>query len=205
MHRLALPLFAVALLSGCVIPYHYNQDVPDLAERAASTGTKIPPDQISHNRPHPNISGVKFALLFANSNNDPTGYGRLIKSALISVGFPEVLDEVEFTKRLVNSGAPAPIGGTQDLAALHQASKAIGSFVVVEARLTQLGTHNWRSALSVIDPSGPETLLQYDIGRVALLSIEKELNYPMFNVLREWYQSSSTVSANNHMQRAGSP
>jgi hypothetical protein len=178
------------VLSGCVIPYTYKQNLPDLRASEAPTYSKVSPEQLTHNKPYRDISRAKFVVLVADSNRDPSGYTRLVRSALESIGFPEILDEVQFTKRLLDAGAQEAKAGVNDLADLRRAADVLGPYLVVQASLYKGGGEAWRVALTVIDPQGPEIMLKYDVIKIAWISFEKELNYPMFNVLRDWYHAS---------------
>ena len=183
--RVSAALMVLASTHGCVIPDRFDQTVGDLRQEGFRPAAAVPPERISANTPYAGIERVQFVLLLTSSNNDPIGYRRFVENSLRSMGFPAVLDEAAYARRILAADSARTVTASLDLVSLKRATDLLGPFLVMDLRL-RFTDVLWRHSVEVVDPERSETLLAASFDRVPLRGLEHDMTYPAMNLIRDW-------------------
>lgn len=92
-----------------------------------------------------------------------------------------------------------------DLVALNKLSKVLGPFLILDANLFLVGDCHFKFNLEVTDPSSTDVLLKVSRFRTNWMDMDTEINYPMMNVVKRWYDDSVKLGPSDSKPVAREP
>ena len=121
-----------------------------------------------------------------------------MKDALIKIGFKKVYSERELSQMIIQSNLSAYVTNISDLISLHNLAKITGPFLVLESSVFLVGDCVFRFDLQIIEPLSSDTYLEISRIRTNWLDMDKEINYPILNVIKQWYDESAKLPHEKH-------
>lgn len=192
--RAAFAVLATCALSGCGTVYKVSK--PDAQTGLLDTGTEVKPDKIKAFVPSARIHDVKFIYLRSASGGIAGGgpeYDKFLDSELPQLGFPPILRRDDLTKLVVKSNLIDTIGNVTDPVALARLSKAIGPFLVLDIVQVYHGYAVFETDVRLGDPETTDVLVGIARVRTNWANLDKEVNYPVLNVLKRWLDASKAL------------
>lgn len=113
-----------------------------------------------------------------------------MKDALLKIGFKRVYGEKELSQMVIKSGLSQIVSNISDLISLNNLAKATGPFIVMKSRVYRVGDAVYRFDLQVIEPLNSSTCLEMSRIRTNWLDMDTEINYPVLNLIKQWYDES---------------
>jgi hypothetical protein len=144
-------------------------------------------------RPFSGVQNVNFVYLRAYSPYGEDRFYEFMKDALLKIGFKVTYSEKELSQRIIAIGLSNYVTNISDLISLNNLAKVTGPFLVVECNTFRLSDVVYRFDLRLIDPLSGDTHLEISRIRTAWLDVDKEINYPILNVIKQWYDESSKL------------
>ena len=145
-------------------------------------------------RPVAGVQDINYLYLRAYSPYGNDKFYGFMKDALSKIGFKTIYSEKELAQRVIASGlSNCGVTNISDLISLNNLAKATGPFLVMECNVFRVGDAVYRFDLQLIDPLSGETYLEISRIRIAWLNVDREVNYPMLNVIKQWYDESAKL------------
>lgn len=200
---LAATTFAVAC-AACGPSYQVAR--PDSSTGMLPTSVEVKPDEIKVFSPMPGINNIKFVLLRTSSNGNHTDpYGEFMKSSIAELGFPKIMTRDELVKIVLSSDLRDSVGNVTDPIALAKINDAIGPFIIVDAVQDFLGRAWFETRVRIVDPANADVLLEIHRVRNNWASLDREVNYPVLNVLKRWLEDSRSLLPAQAPEKSAAP
>lgn len=195
---------ALFLLAGCAPVYQVAK--PDADTGLLPTNVEVKPEEIKTFQPSPVAQRVRFVLLRTASgglNTEP--YNEFVLKALRELGITEIMSRDEFMRMVIDSPLRDTVGNATDPVALSKINDAVGPFIIVDAVQLHAGGAWFETRLRVTDPARAEVLLDVHRLRVNWANLDKEVNYPVLNVLKRWFDESKALPDQPAAERESIP
>jgi hypothetical protein len=180
------------VLAGCVPVYQVAK--PDAETGLLPTTVEVKPEEIKIYQPSPVVQRVRFVLLRTASggiNTEP--YNEFVFDALRELGITEIMSRDEFMRMVIDSPLRDTVGNATDPVALSKINDAVGPFIIVDAVQLHAGGAWFETRLRVTDPARADVLLDVHRLRINWSNMDKEVNYPVLNVLKRWFDESKAL------------
>lgn len=187
--RILVLLSIVGPLAGCGTMYKLPED--DLSVEYIKVGSEIDESDIRTYELHPDIDSIGFVVLNIEEAHSPTEYRTFLEQTLMQIGLPEILDEEEYARRIIDSGHSESLTSGSDLVSLHRAAGVLGGFLHITTTLAPTGETSWWGHEVIIRDASTGTVM-LDMRRRDLLwaNLDTEFNYRTLNLIRRWYVES---------------
>lgn len=180
------------VLAGCVPVYQVAK--PDAETGLLPTTVEVKPEEIKTYQPSPVVQRIRFVLLRTASggiNTEP--YNEFVFDALRELGITEIMSRDEFMRMVIDSPLRDTVGNATDPVALSKINDAVGPFIIVDAVQMNAGGAWYETRLRVTDPARADVLLDVHRLRANWSNMDKEVNYPVLNVLKRWFDESKAL------------
>lgn len=180
------------VLAGCVPVYQVAK--PDAETGLLPTTVEVKPEEIKTYQPSPVVQRIRFVLLRTASggiNTEP--YNEFVFDALRELGITEIMSRDEFMRMVIDSPLRDTVGNATDPVALSKINDAVGPFIIVDAVQLHAGGAWFETRLRVTDPARADVLLDVHRLRINWSNMDKEVNYPVLNVLKRWFDESKAL------------
>ena len=188
-----LSIVLLAFLSGCGPAFKLNP--PSEETGFYPTSSNVEAKDIQTYLPFSKIDKVKFIFFKGTYSLNDKIFENFMRTALVNIGFENILNEEELSKLIISNNLSDSLPSISDLVSLNRLSHITGQFLYMKANLSMPAECWFRFDISIIDPLSGEKLL--DVSRLELndLDLDKEVNYPILNLLINWKKDSlKTVS-----------
>jgi len=182
--RNLLIVLIVYLMSSCAVYKPLNID-PATGQFPASAD--VDKKYIKIYRPLAGVQDIDFVYLRAYSPYGEDRFHEFMKDALLKIGFKVPYSEKELSQRIIAIGLSNYVTNISDLISLNNLAKVTGPFLVVECNTFRLSDVVYRFDLRLIDPLSGDTHLEISRILTAWLDVDKQINYPILNVIKQWY------------------
>lgn len=191
MQRIVLGLLVI-VLAGCGPTYQVTK--PDAVTGQLPTKVEVKQDEILVFTPSARMAAARFFVLRTGSGNLHTNpFGKFMLESLPELGIRPVMSRDEFVKMVLASELRDSVGNVTDPIALARISDAIGPFLIIDAAQVFQG-HAWfETRVRVTDPSDASTLLDIHRLRTNWANLDKEVNFPILNVVKRWADESRAL------------
>lgn len=189
--RNLLIILSLFLISGCVTSYKPANI--DEATGQFPASADVDKKYIKIYRPFAGVQDVNYVYLRAYSPYGKDKFYEFMKDALWKIGVKTTYSEKELSQRIIASGLSNYVTNISDLISLNNLAKAAGPFLILECNVFRLTDVVYRFDLQLIDPLSGDTYLEISRIRTAWLDMDKEINYPILNVIKQWYDESSKL------------
>jgi len=179
------------LITGCAAPFKPANIDPSTGQFPASVD--VDEKYIKIYRPLAGIEEANYIYLRAYSPYGDEAFYCFIKDALLKMGFKEVVSEEELSQMIIQSGLSDHVTSISDLISLSNLAKTTGPFLVLEASVFRIGETVYRFDLQLIEPFSGDTYLEISRIRTVWLDFDNEVNYPILNVIKRWYDESKKL------------
>jgi hypothetical protein len=152
-------------------------------------------------RPFSGVQDINYVFLRAQSPFAGDRFYEFMKDALLKIGFKKTYDEKELSQKIIASGLSNCVTNISDIVSLHNLAKVTGPFLVIECNIFRLTDAVFRFDLQLIDPLSGDTYLEISRIRTAWLDIDKEINYPILNVIKQWFDDSAKLPCEKHKMK----
>lgn len=185
--RNLLIVISLFLMSGCASFQPANID--------ATTGqfpasVEVDKKYIKIYRPFAGVQDINYVYLRAYSPYGKDKFYEFMKDALSKIGFKTTYSERELSQRIIAGGLSTYVTSISDLISLNNLAKATGPFLILDCNVFRLTDVVYRFDIQLIDPLSGDTYLEISRIRTAWLDVDKEINYPVLNVIKQWYDDS---------------
>lgn len=144
-------------------------------------------------QPLAGIKEINYVYLRARAWSGGTRFYDFMRDALIKIGFKNVYSGKELSQMVIQSGLSASVTNLSDLISLNNLAKATGPFIVVDSTVYPVADVVYRFDVQVIEPLSGKTYLEISRIRTNWLDMDKEINYPILNVIMQWYEESAKL------------
>jgi hypothetical protein len=189
-NRNLLIILSLFLMYSCTV---YNPVNIDQATGQFPASAEVDKKYIKIYRPFAGVQDINFVYLRAYSPYGKDRFYEFMKDALLKIGFKVAYSEKELSQRIIAVGLSNYVTNISDLISLNNLAKATGPFLIVECNTSRLSDVVYRFDLQLIDPLSGDTYLEISRIRTAWLDVDKEINYPILNVIKQWYDESSKL------------
>jgi hypothetical protein len=184
----ALATLALAL-SACSTNYQLAK--PDPQTGYLPTDVSVESEHLKTFHTSARVHDVRF--IYVRTATAAPDFMRFLDQELAQLGFPPVMHRDDLTKIVVKSDLIDSVGNVTDPVALAKLSKAIGPFFVLDVAVAYGGYGHTHAYARLIDPESADVLLEVDRPRTAWTSMDREVNYPLLNVLERWWRESKAL------------
>ena len=189
--RKLLTILSLFIISGCTT--FFNPLNIDEATGRFPASVDVDKKYIKIYHPFAGIQQVHYVYLRAYSPFGQDKFYEFMKDALLKIGFKITYNEKELSQRVIASGLSNYVTNISDLISLNNLAKATGPFLILECNTFRLTDVVYRFDLQLIDPLSGDTYLEISRIRTAWLDIDQEINYPILNVIKQWYDESTKL------------
>ena len=199
--RSTVLLLLTLLLAACGSAYQVTR--PDEKTGLLVTSVEVKPEEILTFKPLAGVDRINFVLLRAGSGGSHTSeYASFMKKSIEAFGIRDVVTRDEFTKLIINSPLRDSVGNVTDPVALARISSVIGPFIIIDAVQVFQGYAWFETRLRVTDASSAEVMLDIHRMRNNFSGLDREVNYPMLNVVKRWFDESRKLPPPEGMNRS---
>jgi len=185
-------------LIGCAPAYQVAK--PDPATGMLPTEVEVKPEEILVFLPSPKVHGLKFLLLRSAGGGAHTkDFAAFMRSSVKELGIDQILSIEDLTKIVLASPLKESVGNVTDPVALAKISEAIGPFLILDAVQVFQGNAWFETRVRLTDPEASDRLLEIHRIRLNWANLDKEVNYPVLNVLKRWLDESRKM---DHLPQA---
>lgn len=189
--RNLLIILSLFLIFGCVASFK-PADI-DEANGQFPASADVDKKYIKIYRPFAGVQDVNYIYLRAYAPYGKDKFYEFMKDALLKIGFQITYSEKELSQRIIASGLSNYVTNISDLISLNNLAKATGPFLILECNIFRLTDVVYRFDLQLIEPLSGNTYLEISRVRTAWLDMDKEINYPILNVIKQWYDESTRL------------
>lgn len=191
-------------LAGCTPSFQVVK--PDPVTGLLPTGVQVKPEEITHYKPSAVVHDLKFVVLDTHSIGMGTNeFGGFMLASLKEFGFPKLITRDELAQLVLSSPLRDSVGNVTDPVALAKISDALGPFLLIDVLQAFKGEAWFETVLQVRDPARAEALLGVHRVRLNWMNMDKEVNYPILNVLKRWLDESRALSPVAPVENAAKP
>lgn len=196
-HWIAALLLVMFSTLGCAPVYQVKSPDPDTG--LLPTHLEVPADEILTYIPKAKVRNVRFFLVRTASggigNNQE--FVQFFRGAVQQLGIEQIVTSEELTKMVLRSDLRDSVGNVTDPVALANISREIGPFLILDAVQVHQGYGWFQTRVRITDPEDAERLL--DINRIKLnwSNLDKEVNYPVLNVIKKWIDESRSLPSDD--------
>lgn len=151
------------------------------------TGTHLSPDATLIRETGVDPREFKVVLLMADTNVFPKRFEFFARTALFDLGLKRVLNGTEIRWLLEDRG----LGNVVDDDSIRRLSASGLPVLVLELQSRWDGSVTYHVTLRATDGRNGKTMLSIDHRKVVRMDVDPEAHLPVFNALRQWYQTSS--------------
>ncbi|NJD55323.1 MAG: hypothetical protein FIA94_02840 [Nitrospirae bacterium] len=147
------------------------------------------------------LAGIKeanYVYLLARSPYGNDKFYSFMKDALIKIGFKKVYSRKELSQLVIKSGLSTYITDLSDPISLNNLAKATGPFIILDSNVFPVADVVFRFDVQVIEPLSGDTYLEISRIRTNWLDMDKEINYPILNVIKQWHDESAKLPYEKH-------
>lgn len=195
MFRIFSTLLILFLMLGCASFKPANID-ETTGQFPAST--EVDKQYIKIYEPLAGIKEANYVYLLAHSPYGTDRFYNFMKDALIKIGFPKVYSRKELSRLVIQNGLEAYITDLSDPISLNNLAKATGPFIILDSSVFPVADVVFRFDVQVIDPLSGDTYLEISRIRTNWLDMDKEINYPILNVIKHWHDESAKLPYEKH-------
>ncbi len=193
MIKVVAVALAGLLCTGCSTPF-VDRDL-DPATGLYVGVSLVDPDDIRISTPFARIDEVQFVFLRTARGVREIDLEDFFRRRLADYGFSQVLNEAEFTQKIISTNLQKSISRLTDSMSLARAAEAFGPFLIVETteRVVQHASTHVQT-LRVTDPISRAVLLDIYREKVNWLGYDDAIAYPLQNALKSWIDASRAMS-----------
>jgi hypothetical protein len=186
---IVLVLVLLFSLLGCA-PSFRPLEIDSKTGGFKSWGT-VKPEDIKEYKLYPGIKNIKFVYLRTKYPSDNDHFYSYLANGLRTIGVKNVLNESELSNYVLSNGLSSYVTSISDPISLHKLSELVGPFLYMDADLDIIRDCTFKFVLKVINPAKNEGLLE--VSRIELndLDLDNEVNRPMLNLIKKWYDESA--------------
>jgi len=183
-------IFVLLLMAGCA---SFKPASIDQATGQFPASCEVDKKYIKILQPLAGINEVNYVYLRTHTPYSNDRFYDFMKDALLKIGFKKVYSGKELSQMIIKSGLSTYITNLSDLISLNNLAKATGPFIVLDSTLYPVTNVVFRFDVQVIEPLSGDTFLEISRIRTNWLDMDKEINYPMLNVIKQWYDESAQI------------
>lgn len=157
------------------------------------TSVEVDKKHIKIYLPLAGIQETNFIYLRAYSPYNNDNFYEFMKDALLKIGFQKVYSERELSQMIIKSGLSKYVTNISDFISLNNLAKLTGPYLIVESNIFPLTDVVYRFDLQLIEPLSGDTCLEISRIRTNWLDMDTEINYPILNVIKQWYDESAKL------------
>ena len=186
-------MLLVILISGWGCVASFKPAEIDKATGQFPASTDVDKKHVKIFQPLAGIKEAKYIYLRTHSQFQNDKFYDFMKDALIKIGFENVYSERELSRMIVRSGLSSFVTSISDMVSLNNLAKVTGPFLVLQSNVFLVGDCVYEFDLEMIEPLSGNTYLEISRVRTAWLDIDKEVNYPILNVIKQWHDESAAL------------
>lgn len=186
-----LSILSLITLVGCALPFKPAELDPKTG--MFMTTVEVDDKYIKIYKPLAGVSEEKFIYLRAYSPYGGDKFYSFMKDSLEKIGFKKVYSEKELAQMIIQGGLSGYVTNISDLISLNNLAKATGPYLVLESHVYPVADTVFRFDLQLIEPLSGDTYLEISRIRTNWLDMDTEINYPIINVIKKWYQESTKL------------
>ena len=186
-----LMALSILALMGCSTPFKPVNIDP--ATGQFPTSAEVDQKYIKIFRPLPGVRNMNYVFLQAYTPHGNDRFYEFMKDSLLKIGFKKVYGDRELSQMVIQSGLSKYVTNISDLISLNNLYRAAGPFVYLQSRVYLVSNAVFRFDLQLIDPLSGKTCLEISRVRTNWLDMDTEINYPILNVIRQWYEESAKI------------
>lgn len=180
------------IVSGCAKPFKHVDIDPSTDQFPTSVSVDKKFIKIFH--PLPGIQEVNYVFLQTYTPYGNDSFFEFTKDALLKIGFKRVYNEKELAQMVIQSGLSQYVTNLSDLISLNNLAMATGPFIFMQSRVYRVSDAVYRFDLQLIEPLSGRTFLEISRVRTNWLDMDTEINYPILNTIKNWYDESVKLS-----------
>jgi hypothetical protein len=188
--RNLLVLFSILIVSSCA---SFKPATIDETTGQFPASAEVDQKYIKILQPLAGIKEVNYVYLRARSPYGGDRFYDFMKDALIKIGFKKVYSARELSQMVIQSGLSTYVTNLSDLISLNNLAKATGPFIIFDSTVYPVTDVVFRFDVQVIEPLSGNTYLEISRIRTNWLDMDKEINYPILNVIKQWYDESAKL------------
>ena len=142
----------------------------------------------------PGIKQTKFVYLRTLYTSNDDLLFNFMSEGLKSIGIETVLNEKDLYDFILANNLSGYVTSITDPISLTRLAE-VAPFLYIYCNLKLFGDCSYRFDLKVVDPLTNTSLLEASTYRLVMLSIDKEVNLPMLNLIKKWYDESAELEA----------
>ncbi len=185
-----LVIFALLSVTGCA---SFKPVSIDQATGRFPASAEVDKKYIRIQQPLVGINEVNYVYLRAHSPYGNDRFYSFMKDALLKIGFKKVYSEKELSQLIIKNGLSTFITNLTDLISLNNLAKATGPFIVLDSAVFPVTSAVFRFDVQVIEPLSGDTFLEISRIRTNWIDMDNEINYPILNVIKQWYDESAQI------------
>lgn len=191
---LTISLLAIGIL-GCAPVYQVK--TPDPETGLLPTHLEVPAEEILVYTPKAKAREVRFFLVRAASGGlgNNQSFVDFFRSAVKQLGIDQVVTYDELTKMVLSTHLRDTVGNVTDPIALANISREIGPFLILDAVQVHQGYGWFQTRVRITDPEEAQRLLEINRVKLNWSNLDKEVNYPVLNVIKRWLDESRALPA----------
>jgi hypothetical protein len=167
--------------------------------------TEVEPKCIKTYTLLPGVKNAKYVYLKASYSYNDNVFYSFLKNGLMVIGIDNVMNEKEVSTFILSKGLSNYVTSISDPISLHNLAEVSGPFLFIEADLKMVTDVVYRFDLKVTDPATNKTLLDVSRVRLVWLDLDKEVNLPMLNLIKKWYDESAEIKGSDEEIKATPP
>jgi hypothetical protein len=141
----------------------------------------------------PGVKTLAFVYVRTFSQIAPAKFSAFVEGSLSKIGFPKVVFEPDLTQFVIKNGLNSEIQNLNTVLALNRLSQVTGPFLVAEFRMFGVPGGWCRFEAVLVDPVTGETVFAASHHHMVLLDFDKEVSYPMMNIIKRWFDKSAAM------------
>jgi hypothetical protein len=190
-YKIWILVLSLVFMTGCAGAFKLANVDP--ATGRFPTSVEVDKKYIKIFRLVPGVQETNYVYLRAASEFGGDRFYDFMKDALQKIGFKKIYSQRELSQFVVKSGLSQYVTSISDLVSLNNLAKAAGPFLIIECRVFRVSDVVFRFDLQLIDPLTGETSLEISRIRTNWLDMDSEINYPILNVIKQWYDESAKL------------
>lgn len=155
--------------------------------------TKVHERYINIFRPLAGVKEARYVYLRTYAKYGDDRFYDFVKDALIKIGFPKVYSKKELYEMISQSGLSPYIKSLSDPISLHNLAKVTGPFIVLVCSVFPVSDTVFRFDVQLIEPLSGDIYLEISRIRINFADMDREINYPILNVIKQWYDESAKL------------
>lgn len=174
--------------TGCSLPFKPVNIDPVTGKFPASV--EVQSKHIKTFKPLAGVKEARFVYLRADSYSHEALFYDFMKDGLAKVGFANVYNRNELSQITIRSGLSQYVTNLSDPISLHNLASSLGPFLILECAVFPIADAVFRFDVQLIEPITGNTYLEVSRIRTNWVDMDREINYPILNVIKRWHDES---------------